>query len=243
MQDLGPQEALERAGRRAVLSHETAARLWGLELLHEGAARLTVPVSRSRLVVPGWVVVRQDLPPGSVEERPGLRLTSALRTVRDLCRVLALVEAVVAADSALRAGLVRAEDLQRDLGTALGRGSARLRRAGELVDPLCGSVLETLLRLLLAQLPVPPSAQHVVRDRHGAFVARVDFCWPGARLVVEADGYAFHSDRAAYRRDRERLNELERLGWRVLRFTWEDVVSRPEHVLALVQECLAQQAA
>jgi very-short-patch-repair endonuclease len=60
---------------------------------------------------------------------------------------------------------------------------------------------------------------------------------------VEADGFAFHSDRVAYRRDRERLNELEQLGGRVLRFTWEDVVARPEHVLALVQECLDQAAA
>lgn len=60
---------------------------------------------------------------------------------------------------------------------------------------------------------------------------------------MEADGYAYHSDRAAYRRDRERLNQLERLGWRVLRFTWEDVRGRPDHVVALVRECLAAAAA
>ncbi len=67
-------------------------------------------------------------------------------------------------------------------------------------------------------------------------MAQVDLCWPAACLIVEADGFAFHSDRAAYRRDRERLNQLERLGWRVLRVTWEDVVHRPEHVVALVRE-------
>ncbi|MDP9496716.1 MAG: DUF559 domain-containing protein [Actinomycetota bacterium] len=71
-------------------------------------------------------------------------------------------------------------------------------------------------------------------------MAQVDLCWPAACLIVEADGFAFHSDRAAYRRDRERLNQLERLGWRVLRVTWEDVVHRPEHVVALVRECYVQ---
>jgi very-short-patch-repair endonuclease len=71
----------------------------------------------------------------------------------------------------------------------------------------------------------------------------VDFCWPEHRLVVEADGFAFHADRGSYRRDRERQNDLERLGWRVLRFTWEDVQGRPEYVVALVRGCLETAAA
>ena len=70
-----------------------------------------------------------------------------------------------------------------------------------------------------------------------------DFACADARLVVEADGFAFHSDRAAYRKDRERLNALERLGWRVLRFTWEDVRGRPAYVVGLVHGCLADAAA
>jgi len=105
------------------------------------------------------------------------------------------------------------------------------------------TVLETLLRLVLVSAGLTPQTQRVITDSDGGFIARVDFCWPERRLVVEADGYAYHSDRAAYRRDRERLNQLERLGWRVLRFTWEDVRGRPEHVVALVRECLAASAA
>ena len=241
MQELDAEQALRRAGAGAVLSHEPAALAWGLELVEDGARRLTVPRSRSRKAVPGWTVVRSDLPAGSVEEMAGLPTTSLLRTVQDLCRVLTFVHAVVAADSTVRLGLLDVQELRAELGRAFGRSCSRLRAVGSAVDPLSGSVLETLLRLLLADLG--PVSQHVVRDRDNRFVARVDLCWPAARLVVEADGFAFHSDRVAYRRDRERLNDLERLGWRVLRFTWEDVVARPEHVLALVQECLAQPAA
>lgn len=237
------EEALRRAGRRAALSHESAAAVWGIEMLAPGTPRLTVPRNRSRLLVPGWVVVRADLPGDQVEERDGVRITSVLRTLQDLCRVLSFVQAVVAADSALRQGLVGEVDLRGRLDAAWGHGSARPRAVARALDPLSGSVLETLLRLLLRGVLPAPVSQFEVRDRLGVFVARVDMCWPDVRLVVEGDGFAFHSDRAAYRRDRERLNQLERLGWRVLRFTWEDVVHRPEHVVALVQECYRQGAA
>ena len=110
------------------------------------------------------------------------------------------------------------------------------------MDRQAESVLETLLRLVLHGAGLRPRTQYTIRDRR-TFVARVDFCWPEQRLVVEADGFAFHSDRAAYRRDRDRHNDLERLGWRVLRFTWEDVHRRPEHVVGLVRECLGVAAA
>ena len=140
-------------------------------------------------------------------------------------------------------GLVELQELHEALASVHGRGAGRLRAVAQMVDPLAGSVLETLLRIVLAILSPPPITQYAVYDRHGQLVARVDFCFLAARLVVEADGYAFHSDRIAFRRDRDRLNDLERLGWRVLRFTWEDVVQRPDHVLRLVNECLRAGAA
>jgi hypothetical protein len=237
------EEALALAGSRAAVSHELAARAWGVELVEDGERRLTVPRNRSRLRVPGWRVHRRDLRPDEVEEVDGLRTTAVLRTLLDLCLMLPHAHAVVAADSALRQTLVGTQELQIALLEACGRGAVRLRAVAAAVDPLSGSVLESLLRVLLQTLADPPVSQHVIRDAQGRFVARVDFCWPTRRLVVEADGFAFHSDRAAYRRDRERLNELERCGWRVLRFTWEDVLHRPDHVLALVRECLSAQPA
>ena len=69
--------------------------------------------------------------------------------------------------------------------------------------------LETLLRILLWSGALPlPCPQYVVADEDGGFCARVDFCWPAATLIVEADGFAYHSDRSAYRRDCQRLTAL-----------------------------------
>ncbi|MDT7538366.1 MAG: hypothetical protein QOI82_1951 [Actinomycetota bacterium] len=236
-------EALRRAGRGARLSHESAARALGIDLLEPGPDRLTVPRNRSRLALPGWLIVRADVAPADQLLVDGVACTTAERAVLDLSRELPLHEAVVAADSAIRQRLVPASDLTIRLSAAWGRHAAAARAVAIALDPLSGSVLETLLRLTFRDAGLSPVSQHEIRDSDGVFVARVDFCWPDQRLIVEADGFAFHADRAAYRSDRARMNALERLGWRVLRFTWEDVRGRPEHIVGVVRECLRLVAA
>lgn len=241
MDSLAPAEVLLLLGPRAALSHEEAARRLGIELADDtGKRRVTVPRNVSRVLAEGWVVLRRDLADTDVDVQEGLRITRPGRTVRDLAGVLPLAHAVAAADSALRHSLVIAPVLQRLLAGAMGRGAAGIRAVGALLDPGSGSVLESLFRVLVVSASLPlPVTQHLVRNEFGAVVARVDFCWLEARLVVEVDGFAFHSDREAYRRDRWRMNELERLGWRVLRITWEDVHTHPEILIDLVSECLA----
>lgn len=234
-------EVLERLGASAVASHETAARAWGLSLLSSGPDRVTVPRNRAGLSVPGWRVHRADLGTGDRAVRGGVAVTGVVRTVVDLARTLPPAQAVVVADSAVRLGLVRLDVLVAALRSPTGRGAAGPRRVAQLVRADSHSALESLLFVLLMDRGIPrPRSQLFVGDDVGRISAQVDFAWPWARLVVETDGFAFHSDRAAYRRDRERSNELARLGWRMLRFTWEDVQGRPEHVVELVLECLRQ---
>jgi very-short-patch-repair endonuclease len=67
----------------------------------------------------------------------------------------------------------------------------------------------------------------------------VDFLWPGARLVVEIDGYAFHSDAGAFERDRRRDAELTGAGMRVMRITWRQLSREPEAVLVRVARALS----
>src|SRR3712207_7206929 len=52
------------------------------------------------------------------------------------------------------------------------------------------------------------------------------------RLVVEMDGWRFHSSRAAFERNRRKDQDLIAAGYRVLRITWRQLVYEPERVLA-----------
>ena len=190
-----PDEALRSAavGLQAVVSHTSAALLWGLELAATpDALTVTVDRDRSRVSRAGVTVRRADLSAGDQVERDGLRVTTVLQTVLDLCRSLPLAHAVAAADSALRRRLLTVEDLQQALcALPAGRGRSTVAEVLGLVDPLCGSVLESLARVLLALAGLrPPQSQLPVYAAGDLLIGRVDFAWDGARLVVQTDGFA-----------------------------------------------------
>jgi len=88
------------------------------------------------------------------------------------------------------------------------------------------------LRLLRShKLPLPE-----VNQRIGPY--EVDFLWRKAKLVVELDGYAYHSDRTSFERDRRRDRELQARGYVVLRFTYREVIEEPEVVLRALSPLL-----
>jgi very-short-patch-repair endonuclease len=62
----------------------------------------------------------------------------------------------------------------------------------------------------------------------------VDFVWRDRRLIVEVDGYRYHRAPTRFERDRERDVELAMKGWRTLRFTWRQVMTRGEWVAAAI---------
>ncbi|GAB09844.1 hypothetical protein GOARA_048_00460 [Gordonia araii NBRC 100433] len=66
----------------------------------------------------------------------------------------------------------------------------------------------------------------------------IDFAFPDCRLAVEIDGFAFHRDATAFQHDRTRRNALIAAGWRVLNFTWSDVVDHPERFVAEIRGAL-----
>lgn len=68
----------------------------------------------------------------------------------------------------------------------------------------------------------------------------IDFAYPALMLAIEVDGYGPHSSRRAFQNDRDRQNVLVGLGWTVLRFTWADVVKRPDHVAAVIREAIGR---
>jgi very-short-patch-repair endonuclease len=106
-------------------------------------------------------------------------------------------------------------------------GVAALREATRREPARTRSEAERRLLELIraARLPEPQTNARV-----GPYEA--DFLWPEARLVVEVDGYAFHSTRAAFERDRRRDAELQALGQQVMRVTWRQIEDESEALFA-----------
>jgi very-short-patch-repair endonuclease len=100
------------------------------------------------------------------------------------------------------------------------------------------SILEKRLVDLVRRADLPlPQLQHEVWEA-GRFVARIDAAYPERKLAIEVDGYEHHTTPGAFQRDRTRQNRLVALGWTVLRFTWEDVVQRPDMVAEAIKQAI-----
>jgi len=71
---------------------------------------------------------------------------------------------------------------------------------------------------------------------------RIDFAWPELLVAVEAEGFEWHGSRARRKADTIRVAALERLGWRVLVVTWDDVTQRRAETLDRIAMALAERA-
>lgn len=236
--------ALLSLGDDATAGARTAACLrgWGLlvEPLRELDVVLSHPRGRARLagvrVLRRRTVTREQIWP--LAGSGPVWVTTAVTTVMDCCRTLPLEQAVVVCDSALRSGTVDLEQLRGAAGRLRGmREARRVRRVLARCDPEAGSVLESVLRVRMTDDGIAGFAtQQVVRDARGRYILRSDFCFAARRLVVETDGTRWHPDPV---RDQGLDNRLAAAGWRVLRFTWAQVVHDPAAVLALIRAALS----
>ena len=235
--------ALMSLGSTAMAGGRTAAVLWGFDMFVEPQVIevVTADTRRPRGVKGVRFTRRRGALPIDVEllGLAPVRMLSAVATVIDCALSRPLREAVVIADSALRAGRVTLAELERAIAAYSHhpRGP-RLRRMLTLVDPESASVLESLLRVLLLQHGLAPESQVTLTDARGRFIGRVDFLFRAQRLVVECDGRRWHDPEDARARDRVRANELERAAWRLVRVTWAEVVHQPEQTVRLLRDCL-----
>jgi very-short-patch-repair endonuclease len=215
-----------------VVSHISAARLHQFELWRP-PTRLHISVPRNSPVTEDGVRVhRRPLPPADLE--PWRPITAPLRTALDCGRSLPFCDAVVLLDSGLRLGKYTLAALLAAAKQARGNDTAALRRAVNHVDRMAGSGLETASRLLVELL-----GRNIQSQVWIAGVGPVDLLVDGW-LVIEADGFEFHSKREDYRKDRRRSNALAERGYVLLRLSFEDVKYRPAKVLAQIERVLAQ---
>jgi very-short-patch-repair endonuclease len=138
----------------------------------------------------------------------------------------------VTAVAAMRARLAR----QGRTGTGVLRKVLEERALG---DAVSDSELEKRMAKLLRRAGLPAAVFHcVVRTPGGVFLAEVDFAYPEIRLAIEVDGFGVHGTPRAMAKDFVRQNGLVPYGWRVLRFTWRQVVRQPEMVARTIGEAL-----
>ncbi len=228
------------AGTGAVVSHRSAARLWGIDDSRRPLVELSVPAGRQPRIE-GIIVHRsRDLGPGVCTIRDGVPVTTAVRTLLDLGAVQGGRAVERSLEVALGRQLVTLEGLRTILDSVARRGRRGVGVLRVLLDKrseradLSESVLEARMLGLCRDQGLPaPVCQHEVHHRT-RFIGRIDFAYPADRLAIEVDGYESHSSLDAFRRDRARQNELVGLGWTVLRFTWDDVVHHPARVAKAV---------
>ena len=233
----------------AVVSHQAAARLHGFPFVEKGPAVVTVPASTTHRLVGVQVHESSDLASGDCEERGPVVLTGAVRTVVDLATVVRRPRFDRIMDELL-AGKVVALEAIADRHSELARkgkpGTQVLREVLE--DRGYGylppeSELEARFLSLLERYGFSQPESQVPLPWRDGCAERVDFVYRAERLVIECDGRRWHSRERDFARDRQRDNEAVLAGWRVLRFTWEQIVNDERVVVAMLRQALAAQAA
>jgi very-short-patch-repair endonuclease len=212
--------AVLAVGHDAAVSHRSAAALW--ELLPPADEPVDVTVTRGHpRNRPGIRVHRTRRLEHSLNA--GVPVTTPLRTLQDLACSVGTRDLERAIEEAQVRRLVTQQELDR------------LHSRGARHEPsLTRSEAERRLLALIRAARLPPPRTNTRVGRY-----EVDFLWADHRVVVEVDGFAFHSSRAAFERDRARDRDLQLSGYTVLRFTWRQLVEEPEAVVAALASALA----
>jgi predicted transcriptional regulator of viral defense system len=229
--------AVLACGPDGVLSHASAGAAWDLRRSDSPTIDVTVGLG-GRARRPGIRLHRtRSLPADEIATVRDLPVTTAARTVLDLAATGLRGRPLEAAlDRAELLGALDFDELRVVLERyPRRRGSPAVAAvlARYSAPTITRSELEERFLALCDRFDLPrPTVNCVIEG------SEVDFFWPGAGLIVEVDGYAWHRSPSAMRSDHERDVMLTLAGYRVLRFTWEDVTRRPAYVTRSVRRAL-----
>jgi hypothetical protein len=229
--------AVFASGPDAVLSHHSAAWLWGIARWSPIPISVTVPSRRAprppiRLHHSGVLTHGDcdeiDCIPVTAVPRTALDLAATLRA-RQLLRLLERIEELRLFD------LGPFEDLLKRSGGHPGVG--RLRRALESYRPpsFTRSEMERRFLELVIAAGLPRPATGFVEVGY-----ELDVYWPEERFAVELDVYETHGTRQAFERDRERQEDLKLAGVEMVRITGLRLEREPQQVIERITRLLTQ---
>jgi predicted transcriptional regulator of viral defense system len=217
--------AVFSAGPLAVLSHRSAAMLWGLLPDSRPVIDVTTP-DRGRTSKGGVRVHRvRSLHPADVTVVDSIPVASVARTLFDIARTESPRQLHYALDQAERLRVLDVRALQRFRCRALSRALAAM------TEP--ASTNPGIERLFIEVC----DAGGIPRPETNVFVEGylVDAVWREQKLIVELDSRAHHMTARAFEEDRERDEILQLAGYRVIRITWRRLVGDPDGVVARLQ--------
>jgi hypothetical protein len=235
--------AVLACGSGAVLSHRSAARLWGVFPYEPGRVEVSRP-AEGRTTHRGIALRQARLLSDEVEEVDGIPVTSLFRTIFDLGAVAAAREVERAFhETEVRQVTSRVslpELLRRHPGR---RGAAAVRAILASREPV--GITENDFEELFVEfldlygLPRPRlNATLPVRGR----LLRPDCMWPEQRVLVELDGRGAHGTERAFQSDRKRDRVLLVEGWRSTRVTWEQLRDEPDTLAADLRSLLTKRS-
>ena len=229
--------ALTIAPSRSVLTHHTAARLWGGTPPESSMIHITVPRSH-RPKVEGVRSHRVASMPPSVKRR-GLPVTSPERTFLDLGRWCELVDLVVLGDSLVRAKQTTPERLVKAATAWEGTHRCLVRRAASLVRDKVDSPMESRLRMLIVLAGLPePVVNFEVLEQNGHVQYRIDLSFPDQKVGIEFDGRHHIERQEQWEGDLLRREDLEDDDWKFVVVVSSQFYADPANVLTRVSTAL-----
>ncbi len=237
--------AVAATGPGSVVSHQSAAALYGIDLLVQPGAGVTLTCRPEH----GWHgragihVYAVELPADHVSTRWGLPATTPARTVVDLARTSDFRAGLVAADGALHRRLTSKAELRAVIAALpQRRGIVRAAEVVEFAAMEAESPLESIARIVFRDCGLPAPELQVWLGPSEKPIGRVDFYWEQYRTIVEVDGAMKYDDpsRARYQLRRDARFRAE--GFEVVHFTWQDINYAPLLVARLIREAFERGA-
>jgi hypothetical protein len=225
--------AVLACGDDAVLSHRSAAALWGIREERRHAVDVTVVTRAGRTRDGVHVYDGSALTAPEIATCDAIPCTSVPRTLLDLASLVDRRSLERAVD---RAETLRIFDLHATM-EAIGRHRGRrgVKALADVLDAYAEPMItrsaaeECFLALVrTAGLPRPLVNASIALDDGTAYSP--DFLWRDARLIVEIDGRAYHARRSAFNHDRRRDRRLALAGFETRRYAASELMDDPERV-------------
>ncbi len=247
-----------RLGPRCVVTGAVAAHILGAR--GDWPERLGVAMPAAymprhvHVSVPGVSILRGRMD-GTVLSRGGVRLADRTTALLDCIELADEANRLPVVDHFMQMNWLRPDQLEARVGARCSsrrgrRSSPALRTARAAARCGTQSAAERLLAQALRRAGLHQGRTHGWLANHLVEVpgsggapgrrCKLDFAWPSARLAVEVDGRAYHSDAASFERDRDRRMALHVAGWTVVEVTWKGITENEATVIDNIQMLLGQ---